>query len=160
MMTDKELQKLTRKDLLQMLIDQSAELQTLQDRLSKAEAALQDRTIKIDKAGSIAEASLQLSGVFEAAQEACSQYMENISTLSRRQEEVCARMEEESRIKAKNILEEALCQKKAIMNDCANMVAKAKTDSQAYWDAVYNKLETFCLNRTELRQLLNKDKTI
>lgn len=45
--------------------------------------------IKINQAGSIAEASLQLNQVFEAAQQAAEQYLENIRSLSGRQEQVC-----------------------------------------------------------------------
>ena len=66
-MTDKELRKLSRGDLMQILLDQSREIERLHKRLSEAEGALRDRTFKIDRAGSIAEASLQLNGVFEAA---------------------------------------------------------------------------------------------
>lgn len=89
-MTDKELQKLSRRDLLCMLIEQSKELQALREEYNEARTALQDRTIRLEKAGSIAEASLQLNGVFEAAQAACRQYTESIAELSRRQEEICA----------------------------------------------------------------------
>ena len=67
-MTDNDVKKLSRKDLLEMLIDQSREIESLRAKLSEAEAALKKREIAIDKAGSIAEASLLLNGVFEAAQ--------------------------------------------------------------------------------------------
>ena len=43
----------------------------------------------IDDAGSIAEAALQVNGVFEAAQKACEQYIDNIKNLSKRQEVIC-----------------------------------------------------------------------
>ena len=66
-MTDKELRKLSRGDLMLIMLDQSREIERLQKRLSEAERALQDRTIKINQAGSIAEASLQHNGEFEAA---------------------------------------------------------------------------------------------
>ena len=81
-MTDKELRQLGRRELLEMLIEQGKELQSLRDRLAEAEKALQDREIKIRKAGSIAEAALQLNGVFEAAEMACRQYIENVQALA------------------------------------------------------------------------------
>ena len=77
-MTDKELRRLSRKDLLELLIAQGRELDTLKAELEDARAALHDRQIRIDNAGSIAEAALQLNGVFEAAQAAAQQYLENI----------------------------------------------------------------------------------
>ena len=76
-MTEKALKRLSRADLLEMLIDQSKELQEVREKLEKAEAELQKREIAIHNAGSIAEASLMLNGVFEAAQAACKEYVEN-----------------------------------------------------------------------------------
>ena len=105
-MTEKELKRLTRADLLEMLIAQSEELRQVKERLKTAEAALANRVIEIDNAGSIAEASLRLNGVFEAAQAACEQYTENIRLLSERSQLVCRRMEEESREQAERLLEQ------------------------------------------------------
>ena len=77
-MTDEELRKLKRADLLELLVAQGKENEALQEKLRQAEAALWDRQIQLDEAGNIAEAALRLSGVFEAAQKASDQYLENI----------------------------------------------------------------------------------
>lgn len=105
-MTEKELRRLSRADLLEMLIDQSVELETVKKKLAAAEEALASRAIEINSAGSIAEAALRLNGVFEAAQAACDQYVQNINLLNERSEMVCRRMEQESREKADRLLEE------------------------------------------------------
>ena len=84
-MTDKELKRLSRAELLEMLIAQSKRADELQEKLEKAEAELNSRQLKVDEAGSIAEASLRLNGVFEAAQAARAQYLENIRMLKDRQ---------------------------------------------------------------------------
>lgn len=76
-MKEKDLRRLSRADLLKMLIDESKEVQILREKLEKAEAELKKREIAIQNAGSIAEASLMLNGVFEAAQAACREYVEN-----------------------------------------------------------------------------------
>lgn len=86
-MTDKELRRLRRADLLELLIQQTQENQLLQQELEEARAQLADRTIRIGKAGSVAEAAVELSGVFEAAQEACSRYIENMERRSREADE-------------------------------------------------------------------------
>ena len=83
-MTEKEMRRLSRADLLEMLIEQSAQLEELKDKLAEAEEALQERTLIMNKAGSIAEASLRLNGIFEAAQAASEQYMQSIKKLSER----------------------------------------------------------------------------
>lgn len=77
-MTDRELRRLSRAELLEMLIAQIEENEQLNQKLQEAQAALADRKIAIDQAGTLAEAALQLNGVFEAADQAARQYLENI----------------------------------------------------------------------------------
>lgn len=81
-MTDKELKRLSRSELLEMLIAQMEENEMLRQNLEEAEAALADRKIIIDQAGTLAEAALQLNGIFEAADRAARQYLENIQRMA------------------------------------------------------------------------------
>jgi len=80
-MTDKELRKLSRSELLELLIDQMEENEKLRKQLEEATAKLQDRHIILKKAGSIANAALELNKVFEAADAAARQYVESIRYL-------------------------------------------------------------------------------
>ncbi len=98
-MENKELKKLSRKDLLEILVEQSEKIEALQQELSAAKAELEDRKIIISKAGSIAKASLELNKVFQAAENAAQQYLENIKRVSDdAQEEICGKKEAESQI--------------------------------------------------------------
>lgn len=81
-MTDKELRRLSRSELLEMMISLTEENKKLKIRLEQAEARLRDRRILIDKAGSIAEAALQLNNVFEDADRAVQQYLENVRRMT------------------------------------------------------------------------------
>ena len=99
--------RLGRGDLLRLLLEQSRENQSLREELHAARDALADKTLCIDRAGSIAEASLRLNGVFEAAEQACRQYMDNIERLSARQDAICEKREKESLEKAKRIIADA-----------------------------------------------------
>ena len=140
-MTDRELRKLSRSDLLEMLVDLSEELNLVKQQLRAAEEKLNNRQILIDKAGSIAEASLQLNGVFEAAEAAGEQYVENIRNLSDRQDEICRRIEWECRQKARRRLEEV--ERKCMQMEadtierCAKMQAMAKAENPATWKYSY-----------------------
>ena len=87
-MTERELKRLRRSDLLEILLDVSRENEQLKQALSDARSQLADRTIRMESAGSIAEAALQLNGVFEATQNACEQYLENIRQKSRQADEL------------------------------------------------------------------------
>ena len=77
-MTSKELKRLSRRELLEMLIEQMKENQRLRKRLEQAEAELENRELVSLQAGSMAEAAMQLNGVFEAADKAARQYLENV----------------------------------------------------------------------------------
>lgn len=77
-MTDKELKRMSRAELLELLIEQMEENERLRQSLAKANAALADRQITLDRAGSIAKAALELNKVFEAADLAARQYVENV----------------------------------------------------------------------------------
>lgn len=159
-MTEKELRRLGRGDLLSLLLEQSRENQRLQEELQSAQNALADKTLCIENAGSIAEASLQLNGVFKAAEEACQQYKDNIMHLSRQQETVCAQREKESREKAAQIIEDARKQAEETISNAqkqsAEMLEAAKTESQKYWDAVSAKLAKVSNEYEELRHLLSQ----
>lgn len=88
-MTDKELRRLSRFELLELLVAQGREIDQLQQQLEEARAELEDRRIKQDKAGSIAEAALSLNGVFEAAQKAAEQYLHNAVLIERETRQQC-----------------------------------------------------------------------
>jgi light-regulated signal transduction histidine kinase (bacteriophytochrome) len=77
-MTDKELARLGRRELLELLIQQSKEMAQLQQELDEAKAQLARREITVESCGTLAEAALKLSGIFEAADAAAAQYLENI----------------------------------------------------------------------------------
>lgn len=109
-MTERDLRKLNRSDLLEMLLSLSRENEDLRHQLESARAQLNDRMIRVEKAGSLAEAALQLNGIFEAAQAACEQYAQNIRWRSEHQEQICIEMERETRRKCDRMLAEAKLQ--------------------------------------------------
>jgi cell division septum initiation protein DivIVA len=95
-LTEKDLKKLNRYQLLELLILQTERADKLQDRVEELEKKLKHQDLKIASLGSIAEASLQLGGVFQAAQEAADIYL---NTAKERAKEI----EEAARAKAERI---------------------------------------------------------
>ena len=77
-MNNKELKKLNRKELLEILVSQANLIQSLEKELEETKKELDNRNIVLKEAGSIAEASLKLSGIFEKAQEVADQYLNSI----------------------------------------------------------------------------------
>lgn len=86
-MTDKALRRLSRRELVELLLAQSKEVEQLRAELAQAEQQLKSRQILLREAGSIAEASLRLNEVFESAQKAADQYLLNVKRLSSTPEE-------------------------------------------------------------------------
>ncbi len=164
-MTDQELRKLNRRDLLELLVSQSRERDYMQAELARMKKDLQDRRIQVEQAGSIAQAALQLNGVFEAAQAAAEQYLQNIEQRSREIEDICARRE------AVCIQREKATQKKIehqlraaaehieVMEEesrrkCEKMEREAKQKAQAYWSEVSGRLKHFYEDYRELKEIL------
>ena len=158
-MSDRDLKKLNRAELLEILVKQGRELEECRAENARLEEELARREISIEKAGSIAEASLVLNGVFEAAQNACEQYVENIAVLYDRQEEICRRMEAESRAKAENMLSEAQRRSREVeektREKCTAMIRNSKEQAKQYWDEVSSRLEEFYEQHAGLRELLS-----
>ena len=76
--TDKNIPKLSRAELLEMLIAETEENARLREELAQARSALADRRILLEKSGSIAETALRLNGIFEAADRAAQQYLQSV----------------------------------------------------------------------------------
>jgi cell division septum initiation protein DivIVA len=75
-LTEKELKKLNRYQLLELLVMQTEQNQQLQQQVEELTAQLHSRQMRMEALGSIAEASLELNGVFAAAQKAADDYLE------------------------------------------------------------------------------------
>lgn len=81
------LKKLSRQDLLEMLIEEEKRVDQLEKELAETKAKLENRKIQIETSGSIAEAALKINGIFEAAQAAANQYLENLGVSAEREEQ-------------------------------------------------------------------------
>lgn len=82
-MTDKELKRLSRAELLELLLEQVEENEALRAEAAELKRQLADRIIVMENAGSIAEAALRLNGVFEAAEAAAKQYVDSLKELEK-----------------------------------------------------------------------------
>ncbi len=85
-MKERDLNKLKRSELLELMLAQSQEIDELRAELEQTREALKRREIALAEAGNIAEAALRLNQVFEQAQAAADQYLENVRRISGDQE--------------------------------------------------------------------------
>ncbi|SES20573.1 DNA repair protein [Streptococcus gallolyticus] len=87
MVNVKDLKKLKRSDLFELLVSQAKEIELLQARVNDLEVKLERREINLSEAGSIAEAALAISKVFDEAQAAADVYLNNVKRLANTSEE-------------------------------------------------------------------------
>ena len=142
-MTDKELKRMSRAELLQMLITQVEENQSLQTRLEAAETQLKDRSLAVSETGTMAEAALSLNGVFQAADAAAQQYLDNIRQMQERQELLYQEAEDEAKRNAYAIVAEADAYSR-----------KAHADADAYWEEVRARVDSLLREQESLRSLI------
>lgn len=130
-MTEQELRKLRRVDLLEILLDLSKENEVLRTQLEKARVQLTSRTIAIEKSGSLAEAALRINGVFEAAQAACEQYTLNMQQRVGQQEQICRDMEQKAQETCDRMLQDAKNEAAAIKDEADAYLFGAKAEADA-----------------------------
>ena len=120
-MTQKDFRKLNRAELLEILLAQAEEIDRLHEECRELQKKLDERKIMSDRAGSIAEASLKIHEVFEAAQAAADEYLENVASRGEEHGEImrkarmllieterrCAKMEQETMAKCDAMMQEA-----------------------------------------------------
>lgn len=106
-MADKDLKRLSRTELLELLLQQTRERERLEQKLEEVRRQLADRQIRLEKAGDIAHATMEINGVMAAAQAAARQYLENMERLERQTRQRCEQMLRQARQEAEDILQKA-----------------------------------------------------
>lgn len=122
-MTEREVKRLSRAELLEMLLAQSKEVESLQQQLVAAGEKLYQRELLLETSGSIAEAALRLNGVFEAADAAAAQYLENAARREAEAQEKADRLLTDAQAQCEAKLREAEAQRQALISQ-ANAEAK------------------------------------
>ena len=80
-----DLSRMKKKDLLEIMLAQSKEIDRLREQVADLEAKLANREFEFSRIGSIAEASLAVTNIFKEAEEAARIYLENIRRSYERQ---------------------------------------------------------------------------
>ena len=158
----KELRKLRRKDLLEILLEQSKEnedqrvlLAVQKQKILHLEERLMDKRIAIAEAGTMAEAALKLNGVFEAAQAAAQQYLDNLQSTDDR----CNAMENETKERCEAMKEETARKCAQVEADtktrCEELDRQAKEAVEKRWEDLTEKFESFYSAHEGLKELLS-----
>jgi hypothetical protein len=93
-MKEKAVHKLSRRELLQILVKQSKQIEDLEAKLSEAQCQMERRELILDEAGTMAEAAMKLNHIFENADAACRQYFDSLKAMVTREQETLRRIEQ------------------------------------------------------------------
>ncbi len=122
-MNEKELRKISRKELLELLLEQANRIVDLEKELADAKAKLEDKRIMLNEAGNLAEASLKITDLFQKTMETCKIYSDNV-------EELNSRIEKEVREKYETIEKQKLIELENTYKNNAISTKNSKRDKQ------------------------------
>ena len=151
-MAEKELRRMSRPELIEIIYALKSNEESLQKKNAHLEEQLNDRTIQISEAGSIAEAALQLNDIFSTAQIAADDYLTSIkaANVSMEEEQKAAakeaeRVVAEAQAQAEQIVAEANAEAARIMTmakeKADNTLSEAEAASQHMTDTAQKKAE-------------------
>ena len=123
-MTEKDLKKLGRPELLELLITSLKENESLKKQIKEKDKQLKSKEILINKSGTLAEAALRLNDVFESADKAAAQYLENIQN----SEAIAQRIIDDAKEEAKFITSMAKKESDAMLKDAKDMALAMNAD--------------------------------
>lgn len=133
---------------------------------------LGNRSVVMEDAGNIAEATCKITGIFEEAQKTANLYVKNVMEMAARQEKVFQEMEEKSRQDIQKMGDEAsrtcIAMRKQTEKECAElerkteakcreMEADAFANAEAYWEKLHTRLENFYEAHQGMRELFGSD---
>lgn len=133
-MTDKELQKLKRPELLEIMLSLKSSLKKEKEENEKIKEQLSKKNIVLENSGNIAEAALELSGIFNAAQQAANVYLKNIQKMHDEQEAFQNELIENAKREAEKIISAARAEAADIKNKaefvCRNKIKMTDEECQ------------------------------
>lgn len=103
-MNDNKLRKLSRSELIEIIYQYQLNLEELENENKQLKKELEDKRIRINNAGNLAEAVLEINNVMEAAQNAANMYLGEIETMKRETEIECSHILKVTRTKAEEFL--------------------------------------------------------
>lgn len=123
-MTDKEFRRLSRADLIEIIYELQQREKALQEDTAELKQQLANRQAAVSKAGSLAELSATLNGLFETAQATADEYLQEIETARRRADEYLA-----------DAKKKAFALTSRVTKECREMLARTEAECERWREA-------------------------
>lgn len=175
-LTAGDLRRMNRRRLLELLLECSRENVALkqentqlQEQHRTLQRQLEDKRVKIEKAGTLAEAALMLNGVIESTQAAAAHYLDNLKDLEVRETIRCQEKEALTQRRARQIMESTRVECDELVRRtqeqcsameaqtrtaCDSMTAKARMEIDGHWTQLSDRLESFYTAHEGLKEVL------
>ena len=135
-MTDKEFKRLSRSQLIDIIYPLQVKQEEFTADNEKLSKALDDKRLRVNKAGNIAEAALEIHNVMQAAQDAADHYLEEIMIRGYSEYQQILK---DARAEAASIIAKA-------KKDADKIVAQAKAENPDYDPVVEAIIEEYGSN--------------
>jgi len=148
-MAERELRQMSRAELIEIIYALKQREEDLVQEKAALERRLADRTLRMEQAGNIAQAALELNHVFEAAQAAADQYLAQVHAANEQSQQLADRIVADAQRKANAIVQQAQQEADSIraMND---------EGAQRKWAELQEKTDTMLKSYEALRLALQK----
>ena len=103
-MTYKEFKRLSRAQLIEIIYQLQLQIDKLSEQTQELESELADKRLRLQSAGNIAEAALEINNCFRSAQNAAEQYLNEIKAIREETEAERQRILSEARAEAAAII--------------------------------------------------------
>ena len=103
-MTDKEFKKLSRAQLIEIIYQLQLQIDKLNEEKQALENELEDKRLRLQSAGNIAEAALEINDCFRSAQNAAEQYLNEIKAIREETDTERQRILKEAKAEAEGII--------------------------------------------------------
>ncbi len=138
-----ESMNLSKNEMIMVMHDQEQEIEKLRAEVQELQEKLDSYEIKINESGSLAEASAKISGLFKAAEDTVSLYIENMKKRDARSDEILA----EAKQRAEQIISDA--------EDAASKrLAAADAEVDEKWAVIESRLLVMYESHKGLQELV------
>lgn len=148
-MAEKELKKMNRTELIEIIYALQQREEALKEENAVLQEKLDDRIVKIENSGSIAEAVIVLNNIFQNAQDTADQYVESVRSAQAAAKEDTERIISEAQMKADRIVADAEMRQRSI-------VEQTEREIKEKWDVFDNKVDEILSAHFALRKLLDE----
>ena len=158
-MTDKELKRLGRSELIEILYELQKRNDDLVQENRQLKEALDDRQLHLSEAGSIAEAALRVNGVFEAAQAAADQYLASVKAATAEMVQKTDEAQRQREAILENARQEAAGIVQAAQAQADRLLAEADAQIDTRWKEFQKNADALIHAHDELRILIQNRQT-